>query len=134
MRRKIVKTSKFHLYNINCLEYVIDTTSVFFEEESRLSCIRYFKFLLYNMICVYTKITLEDLMLGSDTILSKSNFIFIIVQRDATQSSLFIILQVRSTCFGCQPHPSSGVHITVTTASGTVELPPSNVAKQYRRL
>ena len=26
---------------------------------------------------------------------------------------------VHSTCFGCQPHPSSGVHKTVTTASGT---------------
>ena len=43
--------------------------------------------------------------------------ILIIVQRDATQRSLFIILQVHSTCFGCQPHPSSGVHKTVTTAS-----------------
>jgi len=42
-----------------------------------------------------------------------------IVQPDATQSSLFIILQVHSTCFGCQPHPSPGVHKTVTTASGT---------------
>ena len=45
--------------------------------------------------------------------------LLIIVQRDATQSSLFIILQVHSTCCGCQPHPSSGVHKTVTTASGT---------------
>ena len=45
--------------------------------------------------------------------------ILIIVQRDATQSSLFIILQVHSTRFRCQPHPSSGVHKTVTTASGT---------------
>ena len=45
--------------------------------------------------------------------------ILIIVQRDATQSRLFIILQVHSTCFGCHPHPSSGVHKTVTTASGT---------------
>jgi len=45
--------------------------------------------------------------------------ILIIVQRDATQSSLFIILQVHSTCFWCQPHPSSGVHKTVTTASGS---------------
>jgi len=45
--------------------------------------------------------------------------ILIIAQRDATQSSLFIILHVHSTCFGCQPHPSSGVHKTVTTASGT---------------
>jgi len=43
---------------------------------------------------------------------------FIVVQRDATQSSLFLILQVHSTCFGCQPH-TSGVHKTVTTASGT---------------
>jgi len=51
------------------------------------------------------------------------------VQRDATQSSLFIILQVHSTCFGCQPHPSCGVHKTVTTASGTDQLPPSNVAR-----
>ena len=45
--------------------------------------------------------------------------VLIIVQRDATKSSLFIILQVHSTCFGCQLHPSSGVHKTVTTASGT---------------
>jgi len=30
--------------------------------------------------------------------------ILIIVQRDATQSSLFIILQVHSKYFGCQPH------------------------------
>ena len=46
-------------------------------------------------------------------------YILIIVQRDATKSSLFIILQIHSTCFGCQPHPSSGVHKTVTTASGS---------------
>jgi len=45
--------------------------------------------------------------------------ILIIVQQDVTQSSLFIILQVHSTCFGCQLHPSSGVHKNVTTASGT---------------
>ena len=41
--------------------------------------------------------------------------ISITVQQDATQSSLFI-LQVHSTCI---PHPSSGVHKTVTTTSGT---------------
>ena len=55
--------------------------------------------------------------------------ILIIVQRDATQSSVFLILQVHSTCFGCQQHPSSGVHKTVTTASGTMQLSPSNMAK-----
>jgi len=48
--------------------------------------------------------------------------ISIIVQRDAIQSSLFIILQVHSTCFGCQPQPSTGVHKTVTTASGTSHI------------
>ena len=31
----------------------------------------------------------------------------------------FILLQDHATCFGCLPHPSSGVHKTVTTASGT---------------
>jgi len=40
---------------------------------------------------------------------------------------LFIILQVHSTCFGCQPLPSSGVHKTLTTSSGIVQLPPSKV-------
>jgi len=47
------------------------------------------------------------------------NFILIIVQRDATQNSRYIILKIHSTCFGCQPHPSSGVHKTVTTVSAT---------------
>ena len=46
-------------------------------------------------------------------------FILITVQRAATQSSLFIILQVHSTCLVCQLHPSSGVHKTITTPSGT---------------
>ena len=49
-------------------------------------------------------------------------YILIIVQRDETQNSLFIILQVHSACFGCQPNPSSGVHKIVTTASGTVHI------------
>jgi len=61
------------------------------------------------------------------------------------QCSLFIILQVHSTCFGCQTHPSSGVHKTVTTASGTGHIFCAAMAKlawpwlhkkydQYRRL
>jgi len=50
------------------------------------------------------------------------SFILIIVQRDATQSSLFLILQVHYKRFGCQPHPSSGVHKTVTTASNVTKL------------
>ena len=42
----------------------------------------------------------------------------IIVQEDVTIYSLFISVNC-STCFGWYLHPSSGVHITVTTASGT---------------
>ena len=44
----------------------------------------------------------------------------------------FILLQYHSTRFGCRPHPSSGAHETVVTATGTshmvVQLPHSNVA------
>jgi hypothetical protein len=43
--------------------------------------------------------------------------ILIPVQRDATQSSLFIIMQIHSTCLRYQPHLSSGVHKTVTNVS-----------------
>ena len=59
--------------------------------------------------------------------------ILITVQPNATQSSLFIILQIHCTCFGCYTHPSSGVHKTVTTASDTVQLPPSNMALAWPR-
>ena len=46
------------------------------------------------------------------------------VQRDATLCSLyFILMQDHSTCFGCHPHPSSGVHKTVVTATGTSYMP-----------
>ena len=34
----------------------------------------------------------------------------------------FISLQVHSTYFGCFPYPSSGVHKTVSTASGTCPI------------
>ena len=50
---------------------------------------------------------------------TKKTIIVITVQREATQSTLFTILQVHPTNFGCQPHPTSGVHKTVTTVSGT---------------
>jgi hypothetical protein len=35
------------------------------------------------------------------------------------QSAGIYLLQNHSTCFGCPSHPSSGVHKTVTAASGT---------------
>jgi hypothetical protein len=45
------------------------------------------------------------------------------VQRDATMSSqYFIFLQDHSTCFGCPSHPSSGVQVTVLTATGISQI------------
>jgi hypothetical protein len=41
----------------------------------------------------------------------------IIIRRDATIYSLFISVNC-STCFGWYLHPSSGAHVTVSTASG----------------
>jgi len=45
------------------------------------------------------------------------------VQRDATICSLyFILLQDHSTCFGCRPHPSPGLHKTVVISTGTSHI------------
>ena len=41
-------------------------------------------------------------------------------QRDALLSSLFVVLQDHSTCFGCPLHPSSGVHKTESQPLGQV--------------
>jgi hypothetical protein len=65
---------------------------------------------------------LQCVLLNFNLIQQSSKYflpILINVQRDATQSILFIILHVHSTCFLCQPHPSSGVNKNVNTASGT---------------
>ena len=47
------------------------------------------------------------------------------------QFVVYILLQYHSTCFGCRPQPSSWVHKTVVTATGTshmtVQIPHSNL-------
>ena len=40
------------------------------------------------------------------------------IQQDAADAGIYL-LQNYSTCFGCLYDPSSGVHQTVTAASGT---------------
>ena len=47
-----------------------------------------------------------------------SSFYINKTQQDATDADIYS-LQTYSTCFGCLSHPSSGVHQTVTAASGT---------------
>ena len=47
------------------------------------------------------------------------NLFYVRNQRDAVLSSLFIVLQNHSTCFGCPLRPSSGVHKTAVTTTGT---------------
>jgi hypothetical protein len=44
-------------------------------------------------------------------------YMSIIVQQDAAMYSLFMSVNC-CTCFGWYLHPSSGAHITVSTASG----------------
>ena len=44
--------------------------------------------------------------------------IYISNQQDAALSSLFILLQNHSTCFGCPLHPSSVAHKTAVTTTG----------------
>ena len=47
------------------------------------------------------------------------NSILIISNKMQEYAGIYL-LQNHSTCFGCPSHPSSGVHKTVTAASGTV--------------
>ena len=49
--------------------------------------------------------------LHRDSVLIRSNKI--------QQYAVIYLLQIYSTCFGCSSHPLSGVHTTVTAASGT---------------
>ena len=47
-----------------------------------------------------------------------------IAQQDATIYSLSVSVN-RSTCFGWYLHPSSGAHVTVSTASGISKTVPA---------
>ena len=89
------------------------------QENSNFFCPElYYQIFVQGMLnkcayCVLSKYTSVFYVHGS--VHRKS--IFINIQRDATICSLyFILLQYHSTCFGCLPHPSSGVHKTVSTA------------------
>ena len=66
---------------------------------------------------------------GSERVCNELDFIFmvpcivtlyILIRSNKMQQYAGIyLLQNHSTCFGCPSHPSSGVHKTVTAASGT---------------
>ena len=51
-------------------------------------------------------------------LLSALNIYIIKIQQDATDAGIYL-LQNYSTCFGYLAHPLSGVHQTLTAASGT---------------
>ena len=53
-------------------------------------------------------------------VISKTTFVSIIIQEDATIYSLFISANC-STCFGWYLHPSSGDHNTVSKVSDIIE-------------
>ena len=70
---------------------------------------------------------LERNMLVSNTIKFAEFYIHGSVHRNSIliksnklqQFAAIYLLQNHSSCFGCPSHPSSGVHKTVTAASGT---------------
>jgi len=41
------------------------------------------------------------------------------MSNEMQQYAVYILLQNHSAFFGCRPHPTSGVHKTVVTATGT---------------
>ena len=67
----------------------------------------------------------------SDTVMMKEKQLKLYIHGSVHRNSILIrsnkmqqyagiyLLQNRSTCFGCPSHPSSGVHKTLTAASGT---------------
>ena len=107
----------------NCEDKQLSVDTAYWHKLSRIAGISFWRLhsehvltpLLYLASCACCESVLIFYVYGSVHRWST----LITVQRDATQSSLFIILQVHSTLFGCQQHSSSGVHKTVTTASGT---------------
>jgi len=82
----------------NFLEFIVLKTFKVEKNEnySRIHFCNFYKQMNTIFFCVYGSMHRWSLL--------------ITVQRDATQSSLFIILQVHSTRFGCQPHPSYRVN------------------------
>jgi len=76
--------------------------------------------ILNRCACVYMKALMMD-PLWPKTCWSTFKYfiIFIISTYYILCISWIIKCLIHSTCYGCQPHPSLGVHKTVTTASGT---------------
>jgi len=70
-----------------------------------------------------------ELSIYLDRGLNDSNML--ITSNKMQQYACIYLPQNHSTCFGCPSHPSSGVHKTVTAASGTghsiwsTNLPPT---------
>jgi hypothetical protein len=76
----------------------------------------YFMWTVSSILFVVRRICYEPLR----TKFSLSNSVPILIRSDKMQQYAGIyLLQNYSTCFGCPSHPSSGVHKTVTAASGT---------------
>ena len=73
--------------------------------------IRYSNTRLVPSICDYCTVLYIHSSVHRNSILIRSN--------KMQQYAGIYLLQNHSTCFGCPSHPSSGVHKTVTAASGT---------------
>ena len=76
----------WNFQHFNVCEYVLELCVQ--KQQTRVQVVGYFYFYVHGSVHRWSILT--------------------IVRRDATQSILFIIVQVHSTCFGCQSYPSSG--------------------------
>jgi hypothetical protein len=83
-----------------------------------LTCIHTY---LYKLLEILLKLHIYRRFLRKERMIpSTDKYLFYVSnQRDAVLSSLFIGLQNHSTFFGCRSRPSSGVHKTVVTTTGT---------------
>ena len=68
-------------------------------------------------IALFIKSVREDLLICS--INQWAIYLILIRSNEMQQYAGVYLLQNHTTCFGCLSHPSSGVHQTVTAASGT---------------
>ena len=77
------------------------------KKQSKCNCLQN----LYGMLCKNWSIVVNIILLLEETVL-------IIYINKMQQYACIYLLQNHSTCFGRPSHPSSGVHKTVTAASG----------------
>jgi hypothetical protein len=85
-----------------------------FIEEAKKNILKKLSSILQNNFFTYQNTVIS--ILTAQTVHLRSE---LIRSNKMQQNARIYLLQNHSTCFGCPPHPLSGVHNTVTATSGT---------------